>query len=482
MELPKPESRNEQYLKNLTDNKTPLPEKAESRIETYLRYLCQNKSLVPGAGNHSIVQENEDTFYYTTTGTRLPMEKATATKEYASAIGAGTVASGYYSHAEGGPSVANGAYPIPLYAWGVNIGDEGRCYLTQPTVENGLEIYLYFSPGFEVIGRIGENAFEVGPENTIYYDGQYAGRVPEYDPSYYKVEKRTTASGKGSHAEGSGTTASGSSAHSEGYETIASGYAGHAEGYRSEATGDYAHSEGERAKARGPRAHSEGYASMSLGFGSHAENNANALSKYSHAEGSGTVAGVGSISPYIHDDMQPGEYTHAEGNGTWASGNSSHAEGYGAQATGDFAHAEGYRCEASGEGAHAEGRTGNASGKYSHTEGLNCKATKQYSHAGGAESEANGNTSFAYGASCNAVNQFSQAFGYATKTTNDCQMVVGKHNTQESSSDLFVVGCGGSASKQNCFSTGKENNQCYLKIGSTKITEAQLQSLLQLIS
>lgn len=54
----------------------------------------------------------------------------------------------------------------------------------------------------------------------------------------------TVASGKGSHAEGENTTASGKGSHSEGRHTISEGLYTHAEGADTRAKGDNSHAEG----------------------------------------------------------------------------------------------------------------------------------------------------------------------------------------------------------------------------------------------
>ncbi len=50
-----------------------------------------------------------------------------------------------------------------------------------------------------------------------------------------------------------------------------------------------------------------------------------------------------------------------------------------------------------------------------------------------------------------------------------------------SNTDMFMVGAGTATTKANCFATGNDGTNDYIKIGDTKITEAQLQSLLALL-
>ncbi len=82
------------------------------------------------------------------------------------------------------------------------------------------------------------------------------------------------------------------------------------------------------------------------------------------------------------------------------------------------------------------------------------------------------------------------ALGYGTRldvrdtsnNNNYGKMIVGSYNnTTIDPSEKFIVGAGtGSSARRNCFSTGYDATatQNYIKIGDTKITEAQLQALL----
>ena len=97
----------------------------------------------------------------------------------------------------------------------------------------------------------------------------------------------TNASGDYSHAEGTDTTASGNSSHAEGFQTNASGYSSHAEGYSSSARGEYSHAEGYKTKASGDRSHAEGNNTNASGYSSHAEGYyTQTFSWGEHAEGS----------------------------------------------------------------------------------------------------------------------------------------------------------------------------------------------------
>lgn len=102
-----------------------------------------------------------------------------------------------------------------------------------------------------------------------------------------KLNCGNIASGKYSHAEGSGAFASGEYSHAEGCCTTASGYESHAEGFSTAANSEASHAEGSGTTAKGGHgAHAEGYCTTANGQGAHAEGSyttANGL--YSHAGG-----------------------------------------------------------------------------------------------------------------------------------------------------------------------------------------------------
>jgi hypothetical protein len=168
----------------------------------------------------------------------------------------------------------------------------------------------------------------------------------------------TIASGSFSHAEGQNTLASGRYSHAEGDTTIASGQYSHAEGRQTLALGNYSHAEGQFTSASGESSHAEGNATKAIGNYSHAEGeNAKAIGNQSHAEGAFTTT------------TTTGQYAHAEGYYTSASGRFSHAEGERTIASGESSHAEGYQTVTSGTGSHAEGYNTIALGNYQHVQG-----------------------------------------------------------------------------------------------------------------
>ena len=92
--------------------------------------------------------------------------------------------------------------------------------------------------------------------------------------------------------------------------------------------GKKATAEGDKTTASGDQSHAEGFWTTASGICSHAEgSNTKAIGAYSHAEGDRTTAGGGR--------------SHAEGDGAMANGYGSHAEGVGATAAGYGSHAEG---------------------------------------------------------------------------------------------------------------------------------------------
>jgi hypothetical protein len=182
----------------------------------------------------------------------------------------------------------------------------------------------------------------------------------------------------------------------------------------------------------GKGSHAEGISTRAAGIDAHAEGNAAvALGWYSHAEGDNTRTGNVSSHAEGISARAYGAYSHAEGNSTLARGYASHTEGVstitGKNAT--YAHAEGDETQVTGYGSHAEGKSTLASGQWAHAEGYNTTASGQYSHAGG---------------------QFTVASGIG-------QTVVGKYNTLNNTTDLFVVGNGTPNTRFNAFTVSSTN-------------------------
>lgn len=257
----------------------------------------------------------------------------------------------------------------------------------------------------------------------------------------------TTASGSYSHAEGGGARATGDNSHAEGSGAQATGACSHAEGTGAKAIGDYSHAEGSGSQARGNYSHAEGGGTTASGVGSHTEGSSTTASNNnSHAEGGGTTAS--------------GEHSHAEGSGTQAIGNCSHAEGSGTQAIGSYSHAEGGAAYANGDYSHAEGYRAYANGIYSHAEGNFTYAQYANQHVFGAynilDSITNGNS--------NSIGNYIEIVGNGTDSYQRSNA-----RTLDWSGNEWLAG--------NLTAAGGS-----ITIGSTTVTEQQLQALLALLS
>ena len=101
----------------------------------------------------------------------------------------------------------------------------------------------------------------------------------------------TYTGSNGAHAEGMRTTALARYTHAEGSNTLASVIAAHAEGTGTTASGDSAHSEGKNTTASGSFSHAEGYNTISSNLAAHAEGrHTTAGANVSHASGIGARA------------------------------------------------------------------------------------------------------------------------------------------------------------------------------------------------
>ena len=234
--------------------------------------------------------------------------------------GNGTIATGDYSHAEGGN-----------LAWSSGSYSHAEGY-----------------------GTLSEGGYSHAEGNSTWAAGLHS----------HAEGKNTTATGEAAHAEGSGTHAVGNYSHAEGVGSWAYGLYSHAEG-ASYAVGTGSHSEGYNTYASGNYAYSRGSNTYAIGNYSHADGvSTKAIGDYSHAEGLGTFAS--------------GAYSHSEGQSTITSGSTSHAEGYLTVAIGTYSHAEGTQTTAPGLSSHAEGYLTVASGSYSHAEGYYTIASGSY--------------------------------------------------------------------------------------------------------
>ena len=133
--------------------------------------------------------------------------------------------------------------------------------------------------------------------------------------------QNTTASGLSSHAEGWYATASGKTSHAEGWYATASGDYSHAEGLSTTASGGNSHAEGCNTTASGNNSHAEGLSTTASGSYSHAECCGNSEGSMCHSEGMSCVAGdkeaTDTAQGWCHAE---GGYTFAYGTGSHCEG------------------------------------------------------------------------------------------------------------------------------------------------------------------
>ena len=134
----------------------------------------------------------------------------------------------------------------------------------------------------------------------------------------------TTASGIGSHAEGAGTTASGIDSHAEGAGTTASGDYSHTEGNSTIVSAANAHTEGNSTyvHSNADNSHAEGTGSYTKGVNAHAENSSYANGKNSHSGGEATAGGVNSFAHGVKGTLASGVNSIALVSGTASGSNS----------------------------------------------------------------------------------------------------------------------------------------------------------------
>ena len=236
-------------------------------------------------------------------------------------------------------------------------------------------------------------------------------------------------------AKNASTLAAGDRAVAHGFSSNAYDSDCYAGGNRTTAVGRYSHAEGSSTLAFGIQgSHAEGWSSKAIGVASHAEGrDSNAAGDYSHSEGDHTISiGVAShaegltTNAYANSSHAEGEQTlakgthsHAEGKLTTASGAYSHAEGHDTHAEGNFSHAEGEQTHAKGDHSYAGGTFSNAQGSNSHAEGNMTFAIGADSHVEGRDGVAHGNYSHAEGLTGNAYGVASHAEGRTTNAYAD---------------------------------------------------------------
>ena len=206
------------------------------------------------------------------------------------------------------------------------------------------------------------------------------------------------------------------------------------------------------------------------------------------------LEGSGDSSSIINQGREAsGEYSFACGQATIASGHTSFASGIGSRAKGKASFTEGVDNEASGTGSHAEGIHSVASGNYTHAEGNGSVASNSYAHAEGGQTTASGNCSHAEGVQTVASGKRAHAQGSGTIANHLAQHAMGEFNVADPSAAadtargtyIEIVGNGTADNDRSNARTldweGNETLAGSLTLGSTTITEAQLQALLALL-
>jgi len=241
-----------------------------------------------------------------------------ASGESSHAEGSDTTASGGSSHTEGNDTTASGDFS---HAEGEGTNATGQGSHAEGGVGN-IASGLYS----HVEGGDGES-FNNATNTASHAEG--LNTVASGLASHAEGES-TNATQRASHAEGNLTVASGQYSHAEGNDTTASGTASHSEGFETTSSGVNSHAEGSGTNASGANSHSEGILTNSIGGVSHAEGSeTSAIGNYSHSEGRGTVTSGSSAHAEGRETNANGDYSHSGGYWTRAEGRSSHASGEG---------------------------------------------------------------------------------------------------------------------------------------------------------
>jgi hypothetical protein len=227
---------------------------------------------------------------------------------------------GQYSHAEGGANYSYGNYSHvegsnnqtigeASHAEGYNNTSGWQAFTVISTISGTASIAGNYTSSFNNSGIVvtdtgfytfNSQSFSNVNTTLIYLDNTSATFTRIADISNINSPSASNNEGAYSHAEG--------------YNSKAYGYASHAEGAYNTTIGPNSHAEGQNNYSIGPSSHAEGDSNTAVGNSSHAEGNyTQAIGYYSHAEGSGSITlGIAS---------------HAEGLGTIASGSYQHVSG-----------------------------------------------------------------------------------------------------------------------------------------------------------
>lgn len=275
------------------------------------------------------------------------------------------------------------------------------------------------------------------------------------------------------------TTEIGSFSVALGYNTISSGQYSFSEGNLTTSSGIASHSEGNFTIANGDFSHAEGSLTTSSGIASHAEGSSdfNAPESILTDSTEDEVIEAWSSSSFL---LAKGKNSHAEGYNTISFGDSSHAEGDSSFAMGLASHAEGLETQSQGDNSHAEGYLTISFGANSHAEGTETFASGESSHAEGSGTTSSGIVSHAEGYNTVASGEYSHAQNLGTIAQGQAQTVLGKYNTQDTTS-LLIVGNGTeNNSRSNAFTLDVNGNAWFagnLSIGSDLILIATQQDI-----
>ena len=170
-----------------------------------------------------------------------------------------------------------------------------------------------------------------------------------------------------------------------------------------------------------------------------------------------TAAGGEIFNNYSADaNVANGRYSHAEGTFTHAVGEASHVEGSGAYATGKYTHAGGQNSTASGESSFTHGKGSQSKGYYSVAFGNN--------------SVVNGLASFGAGVDISVTNDASAAIGAGLKTGVNNQIVVGRYNIGENTTQ-FEVGNGTSTNARSNAFVVYRDGRAAVSVGPTETND-----------
>ena len=173
------------------------------------------------------------------------------------AWGEGALASGDYSHAQGGSGTDLSAVFHRVTASGdySNAQGFGVASGVGSHAEGGINGKQIAPTSATTFSAHAEGVFTLASGEASHAEGQY---TIASGTSSHAEGSSTLASGKYSHAEGRETLASGESSHAEGRETAATGFTTHAEGYLTKAFGDYSHAGGNNSRAFGNTSYAYG--------------------------------------------------------------------------------------------------------------------------------------------------------------------------------------------------------------------------------